>query len=72
MVPRPSTTTYIDKVLRPSACLYMVLQASDYLYTVPRPSSMIRLDKVPLVTRPTACLDTIPRPNANTCLGKMP
>ena len=71
-MPRPSATTYTDKVLRPSACLDMVLQVSGYLDTVPRPSSMTRLDKVPLMTRPTACLDTMPRPNADTCLGKMP
>ena len=57
----------------------MVLQASACLDTVPRPSSMTRLDKVPwpkacldMVTRRTACLDTMPRPNANKCLCKMP
>ena len=39
--------TYINKVLKPSACLDMVLQASACLDTIPRPSSMTCLDMVP-------------------------
>ena len=46
-VPRASALTYIDKVLRPSTFLDMVLQAIACLDTVPRPSSMTCLDKVP-------------------------
>ena len=49
------------------------------LATVPWPSSMTSLDKVPWssacldsVTRPSACLDTVPWPSAMTCLGKVP
>ena len=49
------------------------------LATVPRPSSITSLDKVPLssacldsVTRPSACLDTVPWPSAMTCLSKVP
>ena len=50
-VPRPSAMTYLDKVLRPSACLDMKLRPSAYLDTVPRPSAM-------------TCLDMVPRPSA--------
>ena len=72
--------TYIYKVLRPSAFLDMVLQASaSCLNTVPRPSSMTCFDKVPwpsacldTVTRPSACLDTVPRPIVMTFLDKAP
>ena len=46
-VPWLNAMTYIDKVLRPSTCLDMVLIASASLDTVPRPNSMTCLDKVP-------------------------
>ena len=76
---RPSAMTYIDKVLRPCACLDKVLQASACLDTVPRPSSMTCLDKVSwpsagldTVTRLSASLDTVPKPSSMTCLDKVP
>ena len=47
---RPSALTYLDKVLRPNACLDMVLRPSACLDTVPRISALICLDMVP---RPT-------------------
>ena len=50
-MPRPSAMTYLDKVLRPSACLDMVLQPSACLDTVPQPSAI-------------TCLDMVPRPSA--------
>ena len=50
-VPRPSAMTYLDKVLRPSACLDMVFRSTSCLDTVPRPNSM-------------KCLDMVPRPSA--------
>ena len=50
-----------------------------FLITVPRPSAMICLDKVPWpsecldsVTKLSAVLDTMPRPSAMTCLNKVP
>ena len=52
---------------------------SASLDTVPRPSVMSFLGKVPrlstcldTVTLHSACLDTVPRPSAMTCLGLVP
>ena len=54
-------------------------RSSVFLDTVPRPSGITCLEKVPwpsacldTVTRPSACLDTLPQPRAITCLGKVP
>ena len=48
--------TYLDKVLRPNACLDMVLRPSACLDTVPRLNAM-------------TCLDMVPRPNATPSHG---
>ena len=68
-MPRPSAMTYVDKVLRPCACLDIVLQASASLDTVPRPSSLTCLEKVP---RSSAFRNMVPRPSAMTFLDKTP
>ena len=38
-------------------------RSSSFLDTVPRPSAMTCLDKVP---QPVPCLETVPRPSAMT------
>ena len=66
-VPQRSAMTYLDKVLRPSACQDIMLRPSACLDTMPQPSAMKCLDKVPW---PSACLDKVTRPSA--CLNTMP
>ena len=56
-MPRPSS--YLDMVTRSSACLD----------TVPQPSAMTCLGKVP---QPSKCLDTVLWLRAKTCLGTVP
>ena len=62
------------------ACLDLVTRPSACLDTVPWPSAMTCLRKMPLGLAPgwtwclglVLCLATVPRPNALKCLDKVP